>query len=162
MIQVILLFPLLFVLTRKYPNLTLICCLILYFIYQIIMCFGFPNDLYDVTSPGGILNKWTVFRFIFLIESAIYFYHKQNKIKWWVLALLMLVDIVPAILIRTTDLPTLYTRGVPYYFIAIAVSGLCIKYLGNLSFGKLNKAIAYCGNATWHIFSLPTIVLLAN
>lgn len=64
----------------------------------------------------------------------------------------MLVDIIPYILLLTTKSPILYIRGIPYHFIVIGIVGLCIKYLGNISFGRLNIIIEYCGKATWHIF----------
>lgn len=152
MLQVILIFPLMLALTRKHPNITLISCLIIYFVYHIILCFAFPDNLHDVTSPGGIINKWTVFKYIFLIECGIYFYHKCDKFKWWIFLLIMCADIIPFILANTTNLPTMYTRGIPLHFITFGMIGLLLKYFKKLSLGKFNSIIAYCGNATWHIF----------
>ena len=152
MFQVMLVFPFLLSFTRKKPNLTLVLCLIFYFAYQLVMCLVFPDNPGDVTTLGGAINKWTVFRWIFLIECGIYFYIKIDKIKWWQLVLLMFADIIPYIVELTTDLPTLYIRGIPYHFIVTGIVGLCIKYLNSISFGRLNCVIAFCGRATWHIF----------
>lgn len=151
MIQIILLFPLLLYFNKKKPELTLILSFVFYWCYQIFMRFVFPDNPQDVTTAGGIINKWTFLRWIFLIDSGIFFYFNKDKIKWWHLLLLMPLDIVPFI-IQTAYRPLLYIRGIPYHFISAAIVGLCIKYLGNLSFGKFNAAVAYCGNATWHIF----------
>lgn len=152
MFQIILVFPVLLYFNKKKPALTLILCFVFYWVYHIFMRFVFPDNPEDVTTVGGIINKWTAFRWIFLIDSGIFFYIRRDKIKWWYLALLTLLDIIPYILMLTTDLPTLYIRGIPYHFISAGIVGLCIKYLGNISFGKFNRAVAYCGNATWHIF----------
>lgn len=152
MVQIILIFPLLLYFNRKKPTLTLIICFIFYWAYHLFMYFVFPDNPGDVTTTGGIISKWTVFSCIFLIECGIYFYYHKDKIKWWHLVLLMLFDIIPYIMNLVTDLPTLYIRGQRYHFIVVGLVGLSIKYLGNLSFGKLNKVIAYCGKATWHIF----------
>lgn len=152
MFQIILIFPFLLYFNTKNSNLTLVLCCAFYILYQLFMRLVFPENSYDVTSPGGAIDKWTVLRWIFLIECGIYFYINQDKIKWWQLLLIMLVDIIPYILQLTTDLPTLYFRGIPYHFISAGIVGLCIMYLGNLSFGKFNQVIAYCGSATWHIF----------
>lgn len=152
MFQIIILYPFLLCCNKKRPKIALATSLVFYLIYYIVMYFVFHDDLYDVTSLGGAINKWTVFRWIFLLESGIYFFIRRDKIKWWQLVLLSFADIIPFILQYTTALPTLYIRGIPYNFIAIAAVGLCIKYLNGISFGKLNFIIEYCGKATWHIF----------
>lgn len=152
MLQIILIFPFLLFFNRKNPNLTLIVCFVFYFAYHLFMFFVFPENPNDVTTIGGIINKWTFFRWIFLLDCGIYFYISRDKIKWWQLVLLMLIDVIPYILQLTTELPTLYIRGIPYHFIVVGILGLCIKYLRNISFGKLNRIVAYLGKATWHIF----------
>lgn len=152
MIQIIAIFPFLFHFTKIRPMLTLTVCLAFYLCYHLVMRFAFPDGCEDVTSLGGAINKWAVFRWIFLIDCGIYFYIEREKIKWWHLALLIPVDLIPLILQLTTNLPPVYPCGIPYYFIAFALVGISIKYLGNISFGKLEKVIAYCGKATWHVF----------
>ena len=152
MFQIILIFPFLLHFNKKSPNLTFIVCLVFYFAYHMIMLFVFPENPNDVTTIGGIINKWTVFRWIFLLDCGIYFYINREKIKWWQLVLFMLIDVIPYVLFLTTDLPTLYIRGIPYHFIVGGIVGICIKYLGNISFGKFNRMVSYLGKATWHIF----------
>ena len=152
MFQIILFFPFLLYFNRKNPDVTFIACVVIYFGYHIFMRLVFPDNPDDVTTLGGIINKWTILRWIFLIECGIYFYIQCDSIKWWQLVLFMLVDIVPYILQLTTQLPTLYIRGIPYNFIVAGIVGLCIKYFGNISFGRFNAIICCCGKATWHIF----------
>ena len=98
MLQVILIFPLLFYFNKKHPVVTWFVCLIFYFAYNIFMSFVFPDDPFNVTTTGGIINKWTVFRFIFLIDSGIYFCLYRDKIKIYQLLILFLADLIPFIL----------------------------------------------------------------
>lgn len=151
MFQIILIYPFLLWANRKKPRLTLILCFVFYICYHIIMRFVFPDDPGDVTTVGGAINKWGVFRWIFLIDCGIYFCMNKDKIKWWQLVILAFLDIIPFIM-EKIGLPALYIRGIPFNFLVIAIAGLSIKYLGSMSFGKLNAAAAFCGNATWHIF----------
>ncbi len=152
MFQVILIFPLLYYFNKKRPVVTWFVCLIFYFAYNIFMTFVFPDDPHNVTTVGGIIYKWTVFRFVFLLDSGIYFCLNRDKIKIYHLLILILADLIPFILSLTTSLPTIYARGIPNNFFVISIVGICLKLFKNASFGKLNGAIAYLGKATWHIF----------